>query len=76
MLTYIAWLLKGAGEAVFQPIGTHQGQNAWHAVLALIEAGTVDAGDRVFLIGQMSDEEPFGGALYDIVPTGITPRTA
>lgn len=73
MLTYIAWLLKG-GDSVFQPIGTRQGQNAWHTVLALIEAGTVDAGDRVFLIGQMSAAEPFGGALYDIVPTSITPR--
>jgi hypothetical protein len=72
-MTYIAWRQEVPDEA-YHVIGTVQGANPHRAVEELIHSRRAYVGDRVFLVGQLSAEEPFGGIHYELVPTGVVPQ--
>lgn len=73
MNSYIVWR-QVHGDPAYHAIGTEKGHNAWACVENLIAEHRVDVGDRVFLVGKISAEEPYGGLLYDIEPTGARPK--
>jgi hypothetical protein len=71
--SYIVWR-QVHGDDPYHAIGTEQGHNAWNAVENLIATMRVDVGDRVFLVGRISAEEPYGGVHYEIEATGARPK--
>lgn len=73
MNSYIVWR-QVHGDDSYHAIGTEQGVNAWGCVENLIAAMRVDVGDRLFLVGRISAEEPYGGIHYEIEPTGARPK--
>jgi hypothetical protein len=72
-MTYVVWRQSVVADT-YSVIGTQQAPNVYGAVEALIAGMRVDVGDRVFLVGQLSADEPFGGAHYEIEATGAVPR--